>query len=250
MLDALDAVQLVLEDVGDRGLDDLGRRAGEHRRHRDDRRIDRRQLAVRQPRQADAAERARSRATSPSRARAARCRSRRSSSARPARRGRARLAAGAAPVRPAAAARSLRPSLTLCVPAVTIVSPGAEPERHLDDGRRWRRPISIGTRSAIVLAHAPDEGALRGRRRPRTPGHDQRVLALRRSRGRRSANRPGRSRWSALGTQALRIIRRVAGSSVGEIEEDLAREDLVRDTARTRTSTLHAVARERDRPAR
>jgi hypothetical protein len=60
-------------------------------------------------------------------------------------------------------------------------------------------------------------------------------------------NRPGTSRWSALGTHALRIIRRVVGSSVGD-EEDLAGEDLVGIKPHAQLE-LHAVARERD-PAR
>src|SRR5688572_6986105 len=55
MTDPVDADQLVLERLGHGRLDDLGRGAGVDSRDRDDRRVDVRQLAVREPRQRDQA---------------------------------------------------------------------------------------------------------------------------------------------------------------------------------------------------
>ena len=135
----------------------------------------------------------------------------------PSRRGGARLAAGliARRRRGRAAACGLR-SPCGCRRR-RCASPGGSPS-VTSTRPRSRSPISIGTRSATSLAHAPDVGALAVEDHRRFRDRASRSRAAR-SRGRRSRTGPARSRWSGLATQALRIIRRVAGSSVGETKK-------------------------------
>jgi hypothetical protein len=143
-LHALDAVHLVFEDVGDRRLDDFRRSARKHGRDGHDRRVDRRQpRLVRRAMLIAPNSTITSDITVASTGLDADLGDSRSDPLGAA----ARTPAAGSSFFTSSAARSLRPSTTLWVPALTIVSPLASPS--VTSTRPFlRSPISIGTRSA------------------------------------------------------------------------------------------------------